>query len=232
MDPEAWDADRPEVLARGEGVLGEVVLRRRGTGPDAVHELIVNGTFLMDSVDVSTERRLARAALDTLGGAGLRVLVGGLGLGYTAAALLGDPRVTSVTVVEIEPLLVRWLREGVVPAPSGLWDDGRLRVVVGDVCDVVSALPGSGLDAVLLDVDNGPRFLVHESNARVYQARMLRRAGRAVRRGGVVAVWSAARSDALAGVLARNVGPGAEQVLTVSRGARELEYALYLAVRP
>lgn len=221
----------PEVLARAEGVLGEVVLRRRGSGPDAVHELVVNGAFLMDTVDVSTERLLASASLDAVEGTGLRVLVGGLGLGFTAAALLADPRVAHVTVVEIEPLLVRWLREGVAPSPPGLLDDARLAVVPADIADVVAGLPPTGLDALLLDVDNGPDFLVHGSNARVYESPLLAQAAAAVRPGGVVAVWSAARSPALRDVLASVVGACTERLVTVAREGRELEYALYLAVR-
>ncbi len=225
-----WDPDAPEVLARADGVLGEVVLRRRGAGPGVVHELVVNGTFLMDTVDVSTERLLAQTALDAVDGAALRVLVGGLGLGFTAAALLADPRVVRVTVVEIEPLLVRWLCDGVVPSPPGLWDDPRLTVVLRDITDVVAGLPSAGLDALVLDVDNGPDFLVHDSNARVYEAPLLKLAAAAVRPGGVVAVWSAERSPALHDVLAA-AGACDERLVTVTRGDRDLEYAIYLAVK-
>jgi spermidine synthase len=206
-----------------------VVLRRRGTGEDAVHELLVNGVFLMDTVDVSTERRLADEALGAAAGSGLRVLVGGLGLGFTAAALLASRRVAAVTVVEIEPVLTRWLRSGLAPSPPGLWDDGRLTVVHGDVADVLANLPDGALDAVLLDVDNGPDFLVHQTNARVYRAETLSVAARAVRPGGLVAVWSSSRSPALRSVLTAAVGRCTERLLDVSRDGRELTYALYLA---
>lgn len=227
----ADDAEPPVVLARGDGVLGEVVLRRRGTGDAVVHELIVNGVFLMDTVDVSTERLLAEAALAAVEGTALRVLVGGLGLGVTTATLLAEPRVARVTVVEVEPLLVGWLRAGVTPSPTGLWDDDRLDVVLGDVAEVVTGLPDARLDAFLFDVDNGPDFLVHASNERVYEAPMLRRAGLSVRHGGVVAVWSASRSAALAAVLASEVGPCSERLVTVARQGRQVEYAIYLALR-
>lgn len=220
----------PQVLARGDGVLGEVVLRRRGTGPDAVHELIVNGAFLMDTVDVSTERRLADAALDALDSDHLSVLVGGLGLGYTASSLLASRRVESVTVVEIEPLLVRWLRDGVAPSPAGMWDDGRLDVRVGDVAEALVSHPERRLDAVLLDVDNGPEFLVHDTNAPVYGVGGLSTAARAVRDGGVVAVWSSHRSPELARALDEAVGPCTEHRHLVRREGRDLEYAIYVAV--
>ena len=224
-----WPPDAPQVLARAEGVLGELVVRRRGTGRSAVHELIVNGTFLMDSVDVSTERLLADAALAALDGDRQRVLVGGLGLGFTAAALLASPRVAAVTVVEIEPLLIRWLKDGVVPPPDGLWDDDRLTVSPGDVVEALADRPADHLDAVLLDVDNGPDFLVHETNARVYDVGVISTAARAVREGGVVAVWSSHRSPELRRVLDETVGPCAEHLQRVQRGGRDLEYALYVA---
>ena len=88
----------PETIARADGVAGEVVLRRRAAenapepAPETVYELIVNGVFLMDTADVSTERLLADAVLDRHG-APRRVLVGGLGLGVTVHALLADIRV-------------------------------------------------------------------------------------------------------------------------------------------
>lgn len=224
------DCHRPEVLARSDGVLGEVVLRRRGHGPGAVHELVVNGVFLMDTTDVSSERRLATDTLDVVEGDGLRVMVGGLGLGFTAAHLLRSSRVAEVTVVEIEPLLTGWLRGGLVPSPPGLWDDARLTVVDGDVAAVLATLDAGRLDAVLLDVDNGPDFLVHGANARVYGAPVLSAAASAVRAGGVVSVWSASPSRALHDGLEDAVGPCQERLLRVVRDGRELQYALYLAV--
>jgi len=220
------------VLARAAGVLGELVLRRREIdGQDAV-ELLSNGVLLMDTADASTERELATRALDDVGRDGLHVVVGGLGLGCTAAALLADPRVTRVTVVEIEATLVGWARDGLVPGGMALLDDDRLAVVVGDVAEVLPALALGSVDAVLLDVDNGPGFLVHPRNARVYSPELLGGVAGALRPGGCLVVWSADRSAELAAALSGAVGSCRETLLTVHREGRDLEYALYAACTP
>src|ERR1700754_2894138 len=106
--------DTPETLARHDGVDGEVVVRRRSTPAGPVYELIVNGTFLMDTAETSTERLLAGELLDRHPDPAT-VLVAGLGFGCTVASLLADARVRRVDVVEIEPTLVDLLRQGVVP---------------------------------------------------------------------------------------------------------------------
>ncbi len=111
---------------------GELVLRRREGG---ALELRVNGVFVMDDAETSSEELLASAALDAVLRPA-RVLVGGLGLGYTVRALLADARVESVLVAEIEPAVVQWMRDGLVPS---VLDDARVRVEVGDVRDVVLA---------------------------------------------------------------------------------------------
>jgi len=148
-----------ETLGRAEGPHGEVALRRRTTDDGDTHlELVVDGVFAMDDVDTTTERALAIEALRRLPGRDLRVLVGGLGLGWTAAAALAEPRVGTVEVAELHAPLVRWAEEGRLPAL--LPGDPRLRMRTGDVADVLAGHDGRW-DAVLLDVDNGPGFLVH-----------------------------------------------------------------------
>jgi spermidine synthase len=221
----------PDTLARADGVLGELVLRRRRDAGRDLVELISNGVFLMDDADGSTERALADAALTRLPGraGGLHVVVGGLGLGFTAAAVRADPRVRHVTVVEIEPALLEWVRHGLVPSAAGLLDDERVDVVVGDVADVLPALPPASVDAVLLDVDNGPAFLVHPRNAAVYRGAFLTRVAGRLRPGGLVAVWSADRSPELAAELSDRVGRCTEQRIVVHRSGRDLEYVLYTA---
>ena len=204
---------RPVTLARGQDEHGEVVLRRRG----AVLELVVDGVFAMDTVDVSTEVELATLALDRLpaaghGAAGLAVLVGGLGLGFTTRHLLADRRVGRVVVAELHPVLVEWVRTGLVPPAAGILDDPRVEVVVGDVRDAVAAAPQDAFDAVLLDVDNGPGFLLHPANAALYAAPFLAAVACRLRAGGVLAVWSADPAPALTSVLADVVGP-CEEVL-------------------
>ncbi|WP_222264123.1 spermidine synthase [Modestobacter marinus] len=220
------EAPLREELGRAAGTHGEVVLRRC----DAHLELVVAGVFAMDDVDTSTERALATEALRRCGGQDLTVLVGGLGLGWTAAAALADPRVTAVEVVELQPPLVGWAEQGLLPALPVA--DPRLRLHVGDV-SVHLAGARARYDAVLLDVDNGPVFLVHPTNAGLYEQPGLAAALGALRPGGVLAIWSSAPVPELAGRLTGL--PGAADVehvvLAVERDRRRHEYALVLARR-
>ena len=188
-------------VARARSERGELVLReRREDGRPAVLELRVNGVYVMDSVQTSTERALATAALAAVPAPG-DVLVGGLGLGFTARAVLADPRVRSCTVVEIEPALVAWMRAGLVPGGPAMLADPRLHVHVADVVDAVGAAAPSSLDLVLLDVDNGPDQLVHAANARLYDPPFLRVVRACLRPAGCVVIWSAAESPGLARAL-------------------------------
>jgi len=193
-----------EVVGRAESARGEVVARRRLGNPDdaAVLELRVNGVFVMDTAETGTERRLARAALAQVPHP-RRILVGGLGLGFTLAELLTDPRVEHVLVAEIEPAVVEWMRAGVLPGAEHLADP-RVRVVVADVRDLAADLaadaasdPHDAYDVVLLDVDNGPDYLVHEGNAALYEPAFLARCRDLLAPGGAVAVWSSTGSPAL-----------------------------------
>lgn len=233
--------DRIEI-ARASDAHGELALARRGE----VLELVVDGVFAMDSAQTSTERELARVALDLLTGTdhggrdhgghdhgghdlgGLRVLVGGLGLGCTARTLLDSPAVGAVEVVELHPALVDWAHQGLLPELADA--DPRLTLTVGDVLDVVPRR--AGLDAVLLDVDNGPDFLVHTGNAAVYGSPFLAAAYAALAPRGVLAVWSADRSPALQRTLEAVAGGCEEVLLEVTRATRTFTYAIYLAVRP
>jgi len=205
----------------------ELALLRRGE----VVQLVVDGVFAMDTAHTATERALAERALARLRGSRLQVLVGGLGLGFTTAALLADRRVSRIVVVELHAPLVRWMREGLVPHAAGLLDDPRVEVRVADVADAVPALPAGSLDALLLDVDNGPGFLVHAGNTRVYSPPFLTAAARTLRRGGVLGVWSADPAPDLALALERVCGSCEEILLDVTRDGRTFTYAVYLATR-
>jgi spermidine synthase len=214
------------VLGRADGVLGEVVLRRR-SGP--VFELILNGVFLMDTAETTTERLLATTALDRRPEP-RRVLVGGLGLGCTLEVLLADDRVREVTVVEIEPVLVEWLQDGRVPGVERLLADPRVRVEVADVRQWLRQVIDP-YDAILLDVDNGPGFLVHQRNAAIYEPENLALAAGALRPDGLLAVWSADPAPDLHAALVDMVGVTEVVRRLVWRQGRELDYYLYLASR-
>jgi spermidine synthase len=206
------------------------VLRRRGP----VLELVVDGAFAMDTVDTSTEVALAQRAL-ARHPSPRRVLVGGLGLGMTTRAVLADPRVARTDVVELAAPLVEWSRAGLVPELAGL-EDGRCLLHVADVGDVLAGRvgPRGPWDVVLLDVDNGPVFLVHSSNAPLYAPPGLAEARSALAPGGLLVVWSSHVAPSLLAAL-REVAHGgdevAEDVVEVQREGRALRYALYSLAR-
>lgn len=225
------DPTAPDVIARtARGVLGEVVLRRRPAPGYEVHELIVNGVFLMDTAETTTERLLAETVL-ARHPYPRRVLVGGLGLGVTLAALLTDPRPEHVDVVEIEPTLSGWLRAGLVPGADRALADPRVRLRIADIQDVLREQPPGRYDAVVLDVDNGPGFLVHDRNAAIYQEPNLATAARALSPGGLLLVWSSAPAPGLHATLAVAAGPTEHIVRWVERQRRRVDYHLYLSVR-
>jgi spermidine synthase len=188
-----------EVVERTTGRCGELVLLRRG----AHHEIVANGVFLMDTRGGASERLLVTAAADRMPPPG-RVLIAGLGVGFSLAAALAHPAVGAVAVIECEPAVVRWNRGPLAPVNGGALSDPRTAVHDADVVDWIAVVAPASHDAICLDVDNGPDWLVAPGNGRLYDDRGLRDAARALSPGGVLAVWSAARSPALEERLARH----------------------------
>jgi spermidine synthase len=231
-------------VARAESVRGELVLRRRRDRdghrrgwPDGDHgdgagvlELRANGMFVMDSAEHSSERALADAAL-ALVERPRSVLVGGLGLGFTLAGVLDDRRVERCDVVEIEPALVEWMRDGTIPQGRQLLEDRRVRVVVADLATVVHQARPSSYDVVLLDVDNGPAQLVHQTNSALYEPPFLELVRETLTPGGALAVWSAGRASPLLRDLEAIFGSAEEQALDVRLQDRDERYWLYAARR-
>ncbi|WP_435200167.1 hypothetical protein [Janibacter sp. GS2] len=220
----------PETIAVATSPRGEVALReRRDADGLVVHELIVAGIFAMDTVDTSTETALAVRSLERVE-APRRVLVGGLGLGFTSWQVLKDPRVREVHVAEIEEDLVQWARLGLTPTLGVLARHPRAALHARDVAIVLRGEVDEAQgpwDLVLLDVDNGPSFLVHEDNGRLYSTPALSSALATVAPGGILAIWSAQPEPDLLATLAE-LAPTEEILLPVVRQGRSLEYALYL----
>ncbi|QUH03182.1 hypothetical protein HUO13_22250 [Saccharopolyspora erythraea] len=211
---------------------GEVVLLRRGD--DGALELRVNGVFVMDTVHTATERLLATTTLTAslagrTPGAPVRVLIGGLGLGFTLQEVLADRRVTAAHVVEIEPAVVRWHQEGLVPDTARAFGDKRVEVSVGDVREVLARLDPSSVDVLLLDVDNGPGFLVYDDNAAVYRREFLELCREKLVAGGCLAIWSASPSAELASMLGAVFTDSQEVAIPVVFGERATTYHLFIA---
>ena len=171
----------------------EMTLARRGDE----HSLRIDGDVLMTSRSHGSEEKLAErgcAGLDAVPRA--RVLVGGLGMGFTARAALAALRPDAVVdVVELVGAVVRWNRELIGHLADAPLLDPRVRVIEGDVAEVIGTAR-ERYDAILLDVDNGPEAFTSEGNEHLYSRQGLRRARAALRPNGVLAIWSMFESRA------------------------------------
>ena len=175
--------------------LGELVLRRRTSpalGEEIVYEVTIDGEMLMSSTVNASERALARLALEGREDRPMDVLVGGLGLGCTAAAALEYSNVTKLVVVEVLAPVIAWHRQRLVPLAGTLLDDPRCVLVAGDFFQHVAQQTSEQLyDAILLDIDHAPDCLLDEANGAFYRTDGLRALARCLRPGGVFALWSA-----------------------------------------
>lgn len=194
-----------QVLDRRETPAGVLQLqcRRLPGGEDAI-ELIVNGVFLMASYSQASERALARLAMpgSVEAGRSLRVLIGGLGMGFTLQEALACPLVGAVDVVELDPAVVEWNSGWLGDLNGHCLNDPRVSVVIGDVVEFVRATAGL-YDAICLDVDNGPGWLSQRANARLYTLMGLASVRRILAEDGRVTIWSAGASRRLAARLCR-----------------------------
>jgi spermidine synthase len=216
-------------IARAETERGELVLReRRDETAPATIELRANGVFVMDTLETSTEQALAEAALAQVADP-RAVVVGGLGLGFTMHAVLADSRVEKVAVVEIEQALVDWMRDGTIPHGPAMLADERVTIVVADIAVALSEAAPASYDLVLLDVDNGPGYLVHEANAALYREPFLRTARALLRPGGALAIWSAAEEPDLVTTLDRVFDSAEGRRHDVLLQDRDEHYWLYVA---
>jgi spermidine synthase len=181
--------------------LGDLILRRRRmTMLDdlIVYEVLLGDAFLMSSLFHEVEVALADLGLAAVAGERLEVVVGGLGLGYTAVAALENPRVAELLVVDVMAPVIEWHETGMVPLGKTLVDDPRCRFVHADFF-ALAAVPAAGFDparagrqfhAVLLDIDHSPQNLLDERNGGFYSAEGLRNLAAQLLPGGVFALWS------------------------------------------
>lgn len=186
-----------EILAYEETPLGPLCLRRRSllSRPGTViTEATLDHEFLMSSLYTESETALATLALDLHGGAGLRVLVGGLGLGYTAHAALQSDRVADVLVLELFPEVVDWLKQGLLPLSEILMGDERLRTGVADFFQRMAEPPTETFNLILVDIDHAPDQLLDQGTAAFYSEDGLRAVRAHLAPDGVLAVWSSATS--------------------------------------
>lgn len=194
-----------EYLDAQERSIGLIYLCREPHPTEAgahVYEAWIDGELLMSDVSPLSERVLAVSAIEAHPGEHpLRVLIGGLGLGHTAAAALESPRVGEVCVVDAMDFVIGWFERGLVPLAATLIEDPRCRLVRGDVYADVLAEPSQTWDLILIDVDHSPALPLDPANLPFYTPEGQRAVGRHLAPGGILAVWSAHDNDAFAGVM-------------------------------
>jgi spermidine synthase len=182
--------DRSQVLDTAQGRGGELILLERHTPAGVHHEIRIDGRFAMSTSDEPTSRLLARTSLNRLNQQEVRrVLVGGLGLGLTLREVLDDARVGEVTVAELEEAIIRWNGTFLRAFNKDTLLDPRLNVYCGDVFDLLGEAK-AGFDVILMDVDNGPSYLLNEKNASLYTHKGLRMMRRCLVPGGILGVWA------------------------------------------
>lgn len=191
--------------------------------------IMTGPTVLMNSRQFGSEEVLARLAAERVGGRkSPKILIGGLGMGFTLRAALaefgGD---AAIAVAELVPAVVAWARGPLAPIFAGSLDDPRVAVHEGDVADSIGT---GGWDAILLDVDNGPEGLTRDENDGLYGYEGLASARRALRPGGILAVWSSHRSPEFTRRL-RGSGYKVEEVAARARGKRGARHVIWIATK-
>jgi spermidine synthase len=184
--------------------IGALSLRRRKelTHGTDVFEIKLGDEFLMSSLFTVSEVALAQLGLADLEGSGLEVVVGGLGLGHTAQAVLENKAVSSLTVVEALEAVIDWHETGLLPLGPGLTSDSRCRFVQGDFFALAASqegfdpnIPSRQFDAILVDIDHSPEFLLDPGNAAFYRPEGLSKLTAHMKPGGVFGLWSNDKPD-------------------------------------
>lgn len=187
--------------------IGEISLRRRADprlGGEILYEVKLGEEFLMSSLFTEAEIQLARLGLSALDEPELDVVVGGLGLGYTAVAALENPAVRSLQVVDVMEAVIGWHQQGLVPLGETLTADPRCTLVYADFFEVATS-PDKGFDgspvsrpvhAVLLDIDHSPSHWLNEANSTFYTEVGLGQLAEKLYPGGIFGLWSNDAPDA------------------------------------
>lgn len=218
--------------------LGELILRRRrpvGLIDTEVYEVKLAGRFLMSSLVTDSERALARLVLEKVEGSGLHVLIGGLGLGYTAAEALDDGRVSRLDVVERLAAVIDWHRRGLVPLATRLCTEARCHLIHGDCFDLLRRAGPESYDAILLDIDDSPIHLLDPGHAAFYTVEGLQDAARCLSPRGVFGLWTSLPAEPeVLELLARSFGQATAEEVCFGNPLLDAPEtnAIYLAGKP
>jgi spermidine synthase len=223
--------------------IGVLSLRRRrhlATGAD-IFEIKLGDDFLLSSLFTTAEIELARLGLAALARTGLDVVVGGLGLGYTAQAVLENPGVRSLIVVDALTEVIEWHQQGLIPLGRQLCGDPRCRLINGDFFAMSHSADGFDpdtprrrLDAVVVDIDHSPTNWLHPRHAALYAPEGLARLAEHLRPGGIFALWSNdPPEEAFKAALAGAFASSAAHVVTFENasGDRDASNTVYIGVK-
>jgi len=210
---------------------GELRLFRRQLKNGAEYSIALRGNELMNSRLSGSEEALATLPCKRLKGQNPAVLIGGYGMGFTLRTALSVlPQQAEVEVVELIPEIIDWAKGPMVELTSGCLQDSRVKSTIGDVSDLINNA-NKEYDAILLDVDNGPHGLTHESNDQLYGKAGLRAARSAMRTTGILAVWSSS-SDAKFTSRLKQAGFHVEEHRASARGnGRGAKHTIWLATK-
>jgi len=225
------------ILARETTPQGEIQLQQwiEADSPgQPVYEIIFNGVFLMASYNERSGKAVATLAIEPLVGErqAMRVLIGGLGIGYTLQAALGYEEIQAVEVVEIEEHIIHWAQRFFGELNGHALADPRVRLIQMDLGDYLFQTEKT-YDAIILDVDNGPTWLALESNQRLYEKPTLARMKDLLAEGGVLTVWAAEKCPDFQKRLEEVFGQAEEiGVQEIDRRSRPTDYFIYRARSP
>ncbi|SIN86694.1 Spermine/spermidine synthase [Parasphingorhabdus marina DSM 22363] len=210
---------------------GELKLWSRALKGGDEFSIMLGGTELMNSRKSGSEEALATLACEQiLSGANPRLLIGGLGMGFTLRAalpLLPDDAV--IVVAELVPAVVDWARGPMAELYGGSLEDPRVNIRLEDVAASIN-VADAGYDAILLDVDNGPDGLTHTGNEAIYSHAGLKAARRALRTNGVLAVWSSAPDPGFTRRL-KECGFAVREAKARAHGKRGGHHVIWLATK-
>ena len=205
----------------------ELRLKRRGSE----FSIMLGTNELMNSRLSGSEEALARLSIQKIAASTRpKILIGGLGMGFTLRAALAElADGARVEVAEIVPAVIAWARGEMAEVFGNCLGDPRVAIHEGDVGQMIRSAAGA-YDAILLDVDNGPEGLSRSSNDSLYSAAGLAAARKALRPGGVLAVWSSGPDAGFTRRL-RQAGFAVEEVGVRARGKRGARHTIWLACR-
>ena len=211
----------PEVIERSKTPNGEIQLQRRGDH----YEIISNGTFLMATYNGMSERLLVKSAI-AAASAPERVMIGGLGVGFSLAEALSYSYLQNVVVIEVERKVIEWNQTHLASYSNSGLEDPRTQVIEADLIQWIHQ-SRERFDVICLDIDNGPDWTVTESNNELYKLDNLRVLSSLLAPKGAIAFWSAARAGEFSLKLKHIFNRVLEHPVPQSRGEPDYIYVAY-----